>query len=155
MIVRPDQAHVYTMGRGEARILVDAERSGGTWWLGQFREDPGYTTGLHFHHQTDEQFFAQHPDRRARIRHPDGPKLERDTQRAVRYLSECELEFRSLGPHDKARRRIIAWRTEADHPTHPMTIIKVPFLAFADETIEDRDDVLLPILDGIMKEATR
>jgi mannose-6-phosphate isomerase-like protein (cupin superfamily) len=58
MIVRPDQAHVYTMGRGEARILVDAERSGGTWWLGQFREDPGYTTGLHFHHQTDEQFFV-------------------------------------------------------------------------------------------------
>jgi mannose-6-phosphate isomerase-like protein (cupin superfamily) len=58
MIVRPDQARVYSMGRGEARILVDAERSGGTWWLGQFREDPGYTTGLHFHPKTDEQFFV-------------------------------------------------------------------------------------------------
>jgi mannose-6-phosphate isomerase-like protein (cupin superfamily) len=58
MIVRPDQAHIYSMGRGEARILVDAECSGGTWWLGQFREDPGYTTGLHFHHLTDEQFFV-------------------------------------------------------------------------------------------------
>jgi mannose-6-phosphate isomerase-like protein (cupin superfamily) len=58
MIIRPDQARIYGMGRGEARILVDAERSGGTWWLGEFREDPGYTTGLHFHHQTDEQFFV-------------------------------------------------------------------------------------------------
>ncbi len=58
MIVRPDQARIYSMGRGEARILVDAERSGGTWWLGEFREDPGYTTGLHFHHRTDEQFFV-------------------------------------------------------------------------------------------------
>ena len=58
MIIRPDQARVYSMGRGEARILVDAERSCGTWWLGQFREDPGYTTGLHFHPKTDEQFFV-------------------------------------------------------------------------------------------------
>jgi mannose-6-phosphate isomerase-like protein (cupin superfamily) len=58
MIIRPGQARIYSMGRGEARILVDAERSGGTWWLGEFREDPGYTTGLHFHPQTDEQFFV-------------------------------------------------------------------------------------------------
>ena len=58
MIVRPDQARIYSMGRGEARILVDAERSGGTWWLGEFREDPGYTTGLHLHPRTDEQFFV-------------------------------------------------------------------------------------------------
>ena len=58
MIIRPDQARIYSMGRGEARILVDAERSGGTWWLGEFREDPGYTTGLHFHPQTDERFFV-------------------------------------------------------------------------------------------------
>jgi hypothetical protein len=102
---------------------------------------------------TDEQFFVSFPDRRARIRTPEGPRPVRDDQRAVRYLSECELEFRSLGPHDRNRRRIIAWRTEASHPTHPLTIIKVPFLAFADETIEDRDDVLLPILDGIMRDA--
>jgi hypothetical protein len=101
----------------------------------------------------DAQFFAQHPDRRARIRLPDGQRPVRDAQRAVRYLSECELEFRSLGPHYRNRRRIIAWRTKADHPTHPNTIIKIPFLAFADETIEDRDDVLLPILDGIMRDA--
>ncbi len=58
MIIKPAQARVYSMGRGEARILVDAERSSGSWWLGEFREDPGYTTGLHFHHQTNEQFFV-------------------------------------------------------------------------------------------------
>jgi quercetin dioxygenase-like cupin family protein len=58
MIVRPDQARIYSMGRGEARILVDGESSGGTWWLGEFREDPGYTTGLHFHLLGDEQFFV-------------------------------------------------------------------------------------------------
>ena len=58
MIIRPDQARVYSQGLGEARILVDGERSGGSWWLGQFREDPGFTTSLHFHPQTDEQFFV-------------------------------------------------------------------------------------------------
>lgn len=104
---------------------------------------------------TDEQFFTQYRDRQARIRLPDGPRPVRDEQRAVRYLSECELEFRSLGPHDVRRRRIIAFRTPADHPTHPNTILKVPFICFADETIEDRDDVLLPLLAEIMVEAAQ
>jgi mannose-6-phosphate isomerase-like protein (cupin superfamily) len=58
MIIKPDEARVYSQGLGEARILVDGERSGGAWWLGQFREDPGFMTSLHFHHQTDEQFFV-------------------------------------------------------------------------------------------------
>lgn len=102
----------------------------------------------------DAQFFQQHRDRRARIRLP-GAELFKDQQRDVRYLSESEIQFRSLGPHDPKRRRIIAYRTPADHPTHPNTILKVPFLLFADETVEDRDDVLLPILDGIMKQAAR
>jgi hypothetical protein len=100
----------------------------------------------------DAQFFSQHPDRRARIRVPS-KEPHRDQQRAVRYLDESELQFRSLGPHDVRRRRIIAWRTKPDHPSHPNTIIKIPFLAFADETIEDRDDVLLPIIHQIMLDA--
>lgn len=104
---------------------------------------------------TDEQFFTQHKDRQARIRLPDGPRPVRDEQRAVRYLAECELEFRSLGPHDKSRRRIIAFRTPADHPTHPNAILKIPFLAFADESISDDDRALLPILADIMVEAAR
>jgi hypothetical protein len=103
----------------------------------------------------DKQFFCQHPDRRARIREPGGPAPMRDQQRSVRYLSESELEFRSLGPHDKSRRRILVFRTLADHPTHPNHLLRIPFLLFADETVEDRDDVLLPIIDGIMKDARR
>jgi len=103
----------------------------------------------------DIQFFQRHPDRKARIRLPEGAQPVRDNQRSVRYLSESQLQFMALGPHDKTRRRIIAWRTEADHPTHPNTIIKIPFLAFADETIEDRDDVLLPIVHQLMMEAAQ
>ena len=103
----------------------------------------------------DAQFFASHPDRRAHIRMPGGPAPFRDAQRSVRYLSESELEFRSLGPHDKSRRRIIAYRTPANHPSHPNHIMKIPFLAFADETISDDDATLLPIVDGIMKQAAR
>lgn len=102
----------------------------------------------------DAQFFQQCPDRQARIRLP-GKAAYRDQQRAVRYLDESEIEFRHLGPHNPKRRRIIAFRTPPDHPTHPNTILKVPFLLFSDETVEDRDDVLLPILAEIMIQAAR
>lgn len=79
----------------------------------------------------------------------------RDQQRAVRYLDEEELPFRSLGPHDPKRRRIIAFKLPPDHPTNPNHILKVPFIAFADETVEDRDDVLLPLLQRIMIDAAQ
>jgi hypothetical protein len=102
----------------------------------------------------DEQFFRQHPDRQARIRLP-GRELHKDNQRAVRYLDESELQFRSLGPHDVSRRRIIAYRTPADHPTHPNHILKLPILLFADESIEDTDAVLLPEVYKIMTGAIR
>jgi hypothetical protein len=64
------------------------------------------------------------------------------------------MEFQSLGPHDKDRRRIIAVRS--DHRGAQMkyqeknTILKIPFLLFSDETVEDRDDILLPIVYEIM-----
>ena len=58
MIVTPNEARVYSQGLGEAHILVDGERSAGAWWLGEFREDPGFMTALHFHYQQDEQFFV-------------------------------------------------------------------------------------------------
>ena len=103
---------------------------------------------------TDEQFFQQHPDRQARIRLP-GRELHRDQQRAVRYLSEDELQFRSLGPHDIRRRRIIVYRTPANHPTHANHLLRIPFLAYSDETIEDRDDVLMSVIDEIMRQAAR
>ena len=98
----------------------------------------------------DVQFFSQHPDRRARIRLP-GRELHKDQQRSVRYLSESELQFRSLGSHEPARRRIIVYRLAADHPTHPNHLLKIPFLLFADETVEDRDDILLPLVHQLMK----
>jgi hypothetical protein len=104
---------------------------------------------------TDEQFFAAFPDRRCRIR-PPSRALEIDRQRAVRYLDESELEFRSLGPHDKNRRRIIVWRVPEGNPWYDPVrrkLLKVPFLLFGDETVEDNDATLMPILNGIMEMA--
>jgi quercetin dioxygenase-like cupin family protein len=57
-ILLPDSARVYDIGRGEARILVGEKESGGAWWLGHFRNDPGRLTSLHLHHSADEQFYA-------------------------------------------------------------------------------------------------
>ena len=100
----------------------------------------------------DQQFFAEHPDRQARIRLP-GREPYKDAQRAVRYLSEQELAFRQLGPHDERRRRIIAVRVPADHPTHANHIMQIPFLQYADEAIADDDATLLPLVRELMVEA--
>lgn len=105
----------------------------------------------------DAQFFADHPDRYAHIREPRRV-LHTDKQRATRYVNESEGEFWSLGEHNKDRRRILLWRVPHDHPMYDPAkpqILKLPMLAFADETIEDRDDILLPIIDGIMKDAAK
>jgi quercetin dioxygenase-like cupin family protein len=56
--VAPEQARVYSQGLGEAHILVGAKQSGGAWWMGQFREDPGFMTLLHLHPQMDEYFLV-------------------------------------------------------------------------------------------------
>ena len=104
---------------------------------------------------TDEQFFAAFPDRRCRIRPPE-KRMEIDKQRAVRYLDECELEFRSLGPHEKQRRRIIVCRVPEGNPWYDPVqrkLLKIPFLLFGDETVEDNDATLMPILHGIMENA--
>jgi mannose-6-phosphate isomerase-like protein (cupin superfamily) len=58
LIVRPDQTRVYSLGLGEAHILIGSENSGGAWWFGQFREDPGFMTLLHLHPQMSEYFFV-------------------------------------------------------------------------------------------------
>ena len=114
---------------------------------------------------SDIQFFTDHPDRQARIREPV-ITLVKDKQRGVRYTPENEGEFWSLGPHDKSRRRVIVWRVpdgpQADLARKRMRLkknevplLKIPFLLYADETVEDRDDVLVPLIDGIMREAVR
>lgn len=58
-IVTPEEADVYQMGAGgEARILITGEKTGGAWWMGRFREDPGFMTSLHLHPKTDEQIYV-------------------------------------------------------------------------------------------------
>lgn len=89
---------------------------------------------------SDEAFFADHPDRHHRIRLPIG--------------AEYEKEFRSLGPHQLDRRRIIVSRVpDGLGMITGVRIMPIPFLAFADEEIADRDDILAPIFRGIMEQA--
>ena len=57
LIVTAEQAQVYSQGLGEAHILVNGDRSGWAFWLGKFREDPGFMTLLHQHSQMDEYFY--------------------------------------------------------------------------------------------------
>lgn len=89
---------------------------------------------------SDEAFFTEHPDRHYRIRLPVG--------------AEYEAEFRSLGAHEYDRRRIIVSRVPGGLAMMTkVRLMPIPFLAFADETIEDRDDVLGPIFRHIMEQA--
>jgi mannose-6-phosphate isomerase-like protein (cupin superfamily) len=46
------------MGKGEARLLVTGEQSEQAFFLGDFREFPGFLTQLHRHPNTDEQFYV-------------------------------------------------------------------------------------------------
>lgn len=90
---------------------------------------------------SDRNFFKDHIDRQAHIRLP--------------FAQECAGEFWSLGDHNRARRRILLWRVPQGNPYyHPekAPFLKIPFLAFADEEIADRDDILLPIIEQIMLE---
>lgn len=101
----------------------------------------------------DAQFFVDHSDRKAHIRAPRR-EIYIDKQRATRFMDECEMEFRSLGDHDRDRRRILL--TRSDHRGMPIKdgkVLKIPFLLFSDETVEDRDDVLLPIIFELMANA--
>lgn len=100
----------------------------------------------------DGQWFTDHKDRLAHIRLPV-KVLFTDKQRATHYVDECEDEFRSLGDHKKDRRRIILWCIPKDSPFYNAKkpgILKIPFLLFADETVEDTDTILLPIVNEIM-----
>lgn len=93
---------------------------------------------------TDAAWFAQHRQRQAHIRNT--------------HTAECEREFSSLGEHNRTRRRVILWRVPVENPIydpdHPQ-ILKIPLLAFADETIEDTDEILLPEVHRIMTEAAQ
>jgi hypothetical protein len=90
----------------------------------------------------DRAWFDQWPKRQARIRSPNrGEKAE---------------EFRTLGPHNTDRRRILVWRVPVGNPMRGMLpdgLMRIPFLAFSDEEIRNEDSVLLPLLHQIMAEA--
>ena len=59
LVVQPEDAEVYSLlGGGEARLMLTGERTGGAWWMGRFREDPGFMTHLHYHANTDEQIYV-------------------------------------------------------------------------------------------------
>ena len=95
--------------------------------------------------RADGTYFRRFPDRRYHIRNA--------------YEGECAGEFWSLGPHNKNRRRIILCRVGAEQEQlvyNDKSIVgKIPFLAFADESIEDTDDVLFPIVRDIMADALK
>lgn len=95
----------------------------------------------------DAQFFTQFSDRRSRIRLPSKVMETDPRTRQTRVRDECEGEFWSLGAHDRDRRRILVWRSPENK------LLKIPFLLFADEAIEDDDGVLLPIIHEIMSDA--
>lgn len=88
---------------------------------------------------TDEQFFKQHTDRRARVR------KARD--------GEFKGEFASLGPHEPNRRYVIVWKTDPVPGFSRGRVLKTPFIATADESIEDSERVARELLDGAMRQA--
>lgn len=99
---------------------------------------------------TDEEWFTANPTRQAHIRAPrKEPTVNK--QRAVRYLDESELQFRSLGRHRLEQRRILIWKTPADHPTHPNILIKIPVIEELAEILEDSDQALIPYLAQLME----
>lgn len=82
----------------------------------------------------DDVWFRTHAGRFAHIRTP--------------YEQECESDFKTLGDHDRTRRRIVCVRVpEYSH------IMRIPFLLFSDEEIADDDVILLPLVHEMMEAA--
>jgi hypothetical protein len=92
---------------------------------------------------SDVIWFRLHRDRDYHIREP--------------FAGEQQAAWRILGDHELSRRRIIIWRVPKNNPGRhviPDGLMRVPFLAFADESIEDDDKTLKRIMDGIMQSAS-
>ena len=88
---------------------------------------------------SDRHFFAANPERQAHIRLP--------------YKGESDGEFWHLGEHNRTQRRILLWRVPKDNPYFEQSkqgLLKIPFLAYEDETIDDTDEVLTPLIHEIM-----
>lgn len=90
----------------------------------------------------DAIWFKQRTLRNARIRPPAS--------------GEFGQAWLMLGDHQVSRRRVLVWRVPANNPGRQLIqdgLMRIPMLQRADETIEDSDDVLLPMLDHMMKVA--
>lgn len=90
----------------------------------------------------DEHWFRLHPSRRSRIRPP--------------VIGEFGAAWQMMGMHNITRRRVLVWRIPANNPGRgiiPDGLMRIPMLAHADETIENEDHTLLPMLDVMMKAA--
>lgn len=90
----------------------------------------------------DAIWFDLHRDRQARIRSPNP--------------FEFWTAWQQLGGHDASRRRVMVWRVPENNPGRrviPDGLMRLPFLLRSDETIENADSVLLPILDDMMQDA--
>jgi hypothetical protein len=89
----------------------------------------------------DRIWFKEHPARKMRLRPP--------------IDDEYETEFRGFGMHAKDRRRIIVFRISTGAGRrHNVDFARVAFLLFADETVEDTDEIIGPILGQLMREAS-
>lgn len=94
--------------------------------------------------RADADFFKRYPARQAHIRKS--------------YQDECRGEFWSLGPHEKNRRCVLLWRVPEGNPYYDSAkrpLLKIPFLAFSDETIEDTDSVVLHLIEQVMSMAAK
>lgn len=103
----------------------------------------------------DVSWFFQHPERQAHIREVHKEPFK-DKQRAVRYLDESEMQFRSLPRHDSKLRRIILYRVPPENPSydpeHPQ-ILKIPFVLLHAEELADEDAPLLKVIHELMVSA--
>ena len=59
LVLVPDPARHFRIGKGEARILLGAGETGGACWLGEFTDEPGRRSTLHVHDAAEEYFHAQ------------------------------------------------------------------------------------------------
>jgi len=90
--------------------------------------------------RADTVFFKEHASRCFHIRKA--------------YKGEMRGEFWSLGQHEENRRHILLRRVDFEmKPLPDGKVMRIPFLAFADETIEDTDEVLFPIVRDVMLDA--
>jgi hypothetical protein len=106
---------------------------------------------------TDEVFFQIFPDRNYHVRKPN-VTLERNAQRALVPVHECEAEFSQLGPHKKSLRRILLWRVPKDNPWYNPSkppILKIPVVDVQDKFLDDTDECLGPALDAMMRDARK